>query len=558
MEHQQTDATKAKSAEKAEPCCAQQAEAASNPNHLVMQLRRRIGNRAAGRLIQAKLKVSQPGDVYEQEADRVADQVTRMAEPSPSPPASVHSGIQAPSVQRMCAACEEQAHDQPVNEKEEITLQAKEEAGSSGEAGPQVEAQISGLRGGGETLGQSVRAFFEPRFGHDFSQVRVHTGWQAAESARTVNALAYTVGRDVVFGAGQYAPHTSEGKRLIAHELTHVVQQTTAPAGHPASSNRPRVGYASQPLVQRMSIGTGKPPVWKGFTLTVAPKDEVARVNEAIKLIRDIVNDPKGHEVCHNYFARRCPGGSAGSLISAFNWAVIWKLITSGDEYARGDAPGHNIAYTKRGYDQGAEGLAGTLIHEMMHNCGIVGESDHYLASVARLYCVGPDRNQFSIKIGPVFGGDFSPTVLYSYRRFLTAWANGHIKPMVGGDINLTGLTTLEYKLTGAEYGSAMIGLYGRRNLLWGGERFGGLTARVETGFGVGRFRLRTPGPGDPRGTSIEPGMVLQVGLGAEFYVPISTHAIPFSVEAAYRLVQPLNAEAQRIHSLVLGPGLLF
>ena len=65
----------------------------------------------------------------------------------------------------------------------------------------------------------------EPRFGHDFSQVRVHTDARAAESARAVNALAYTVGRDVVFGTGQYMPGTMEGKRLMAHELTHVVQQ---------------------------------------------------------------------------------------------------------------------------------------------------------------------------------------------------------------------------------------------------------------------------------------------------------------------------------------------
>jgi hypothetical protein len=74
-------------------------------------------------------------------------------------------------------------------------------------------------------LPESTRAFFEPRFGADFSQVRVHTDSNAAESARGVNALAYTLGRDVVFGAGSYAPGTTGGNRLLAHELTHVVQQ---------------------------------------------------------------------------------------------------------------------------------------------------------------------------------------------------------------------------------------------------------------------------------------------------------------------------------------------
>jgi hypothetical protein len=77
----------------------------------------------------------------------------------------------------------------------------------------------------GQPLDASTRAFMEPRLGHDFSQVRVHSDAQAAESARAVNALAYTVGREVVFGAGQYAPATRNGQRLIAHELTHVLHQ---------------------------------------------------------------------------------------------------------------------------------------------------------------------------------------------------------------------------------------------------------------------------------------------------------------------------------------------
>ncbi len=85
------------------------------------------------------------------------------------------------------------------------------------------------LASSGRPLDAGTRSFMEPRFGHDFSQVRVYTDGRAAESARAVNALAYTVGRNVVFGAGQYAPGTSEGQRLLAHELTHVVQQHDRP-----------------------------------------------------------------------------------------------------------------------------------------------------------------------------------------------------------------------------------------------------------------------------------------------------------------------------------------
>ena len=84
------------------------------------------------------------------------------------------------------------------------------------------------LRSPGQPLDPATRDFFEPRFGHDFSQVRVHVDTKAAESARAVNAFAYTVGRNVVFGSGQYAPRRDAGQRLLAHELTHVAQQSNA------------------------------------------------------------------------------------------------------------------------------------------------------------------------------------------------------------------------------------------------------------------------------------------------------------------------------------------
>ena len=92
------------------------------------------------------------------------------------------------------------------------------------------------LRSPGQPLDTETRAFFEPRFGHNFSHVRVHADQQAVESARAVNALAYTVGRDVVFGAGQYSPHRNRGQKLLAHELAHIVQQTATPNSITTSS----------------------------------------------------------------------------------------------------------------------------------------------------------------------------------------------------------------------------------------------------------------------------------------------------------------------------------
>lgn len=85
----------------------------------------------------------------------------------------------------------------------------------------------------GQNLSEETRAFMEPRFGHDFSQVRIHTDTRAAQSAQTLEAQAYTVGQDIVFGAGQYTPETQEGRGLLAHELTHVVQQRGTTDGSP-------------------------------------------------------------------------------------------------------------------------------------------------------------------------------------------------------------------------------------------------------------------------------------------------------------------------------------
>ncbi len=99
-------------------------------------------------------------------------------------------------------------------------------SGESAETTPYFESYINAIRGGGQPLAESEHAYFGPSFGHDFSQVLVHTDTRAAEAARVVNARAFTVGQDVVFRAGQYPPGMSEGRRQMAHELTHVVQQS--------------------------------------------------------------------------------------------------------------------------------------------------------------------------------------------------------------------------------------------------------------------------------------------------------------------------------------------
>ncbi|MBN1204063.1 MAG: DUF4157 domain-containing protein [Myxococcaceae bacterium] len=119
-------------------------------------------------------------------------------------------------VQRVCAECEEELQRAP-------TEGAAHEAQP---ASPEVAAQVHSLRGSGQPLPPETRAFFEPRFGHDFGRVRVHTDARATRTARSLHARAFTLGSDIAFAPGQYTPGTVAGRRLLAHELTHVLQQT--------------------------------------------------------------------------------------------------------------------------------------------------------------------------------------------------------------------------------------------------------------------------------------------------------------------------------------------
>ena len=158
-----------------------------NPVHSILQLQKMVGNRAVKHLIQTKLKVGQPGDVYEQEADRVADMVMRMPEPEASLEEKVSEQVEGINIQRKCKACEQ--------EEEKQMLQAKEDPGHILEVTPHLESNLNAIKGGGQPLPASVRAFFEPRFGQDFSQVRIHTGEQVAGMASSINARAFTSGK---------------------------------------------------------------------------------------------------------------------------------------------------------------------------------------------------------------------------------------------------------------------------------------------------------------------------------------------------------------------------
>ncbi|MCP5049696.1 MAG: DUF4157 domain-containing protein [bacterium] len=181
-------------------------EYTNSPVEHVMHLQRTVGNASVARLIQsgvlqAKLKIGQPNDIYEREADHLADRVMRMSLDESNGGLAFKHGLDVESVQ------------------------SKAFDSQSGGISPGLESSLNSFRGSGDPLSESTRSHFEPRFGVDFGEVRVHTGARAAETSQAINARAFTMGNNIVFNRSSYAPGTSGGDHLLAHELTHVVQQ---------------------------------------------------------------------------------------------------------------------------------------------------------------------------------------------------------------------------------------------------------------------------------------------------------------------------------------------
>ena len=182
--------------------------------------------------VQEKLRVSTPGDAFEQEADRVAEQVMRMPDTRVSSSVGESSLAnrtipRGKTVQRVCASC---AEDKEL-------IQAKTTGGQTPEVTPTISTGIQSLQGSGQPLPGPARSFFEPRIGADFSNVRVHSDTRAASLAQSIDARAFTLGNNVVFGAGEYSPGTPSGKKILAHELAHVVQQNGGLAIYPQDNN---------------------------------------------------------------------------------------------------------------------------------------------------------------------------------------------------------------------------------------------------------------------------------------------------------------------------------
>lgn len=166
--------------------------------------------------IQPKLTINQPNDIYEREANAMADHVTNISMPRHIPLFAPTSS--PPGIQRKCAQCAKE-------KEEEGAVMREAETGSSAPATTSLATNLSSTKGLGAPLSGTTRQFMETAFGVDFSRVRVHADGAAANMSRDIHAKAFTYGNDIYFNNGQYNPQSLQGRHLLAHELTHVVQQ---------------------------------------------------------------------------------------------------------------------------------------------------------------------------------------------------------------------------------------------------------------------------------------------------------------------------------------------
>ncbi|MDM0030037.1 eCIS core domain-containing protein [Variovorax saccharolyticus] len=291
--------------------------------------------------VQTKLRLGGPGDAQELEADRIAAHA--MGPVAGADPQQL--------VQRKCSDCAQEDKLQrkpteapaPGQEEErkvdELQRKATGEAATGGTVADATASAIHQQRGSGTPLPGSERSFFEPRIGVPLDQVRVHADAPAARLAGELGARAFTVGRDVFFGAGEYRPGSFSGRWLMAHELAHVALQ-------------------GQGVVRRWNIGAAPAPLdWE----VVADAEQLRRLGQAEGIVRAVL----GSRNCQNFFTTGC--GGANALRNAFDNANVY--LRPHDDNVFGERTGNNIAFNLRSFRIGRFMIASTLLHEMFHTC---------------------------------------------------------------------------------------------------------------------------------------------------------------------------------------------
>jgi hypothetical protein len=176
--------------------------------------------------IQPKLKISQPNDKYEQEADRIADQVIRMPDPGVQRQVETEGAEEILQTKPIAHQITPIVQGQMKEEELQINELYRPSSSANPQTTPHLENEINAW-GSGKPLPESVRAFYEPRFGADLSAVRIYTDSRAAQAAHNLQAQAFTNGWNIAFANGEYAPDTFGGRKLLAHELAHTLQQNS-------------------------------------------------------------------------------------------------------------------------------------------------------------------------------------------------------------------------------------------------------------------------------------------------------------------------------------------
>jgi hypothetical protein len=315
-----------------------------NANEL-LRIPRLAGNMAMQRLLRdgalrAKLTVGAPNDIHEQEADRVADTVL-----SPSPAAVAQRkcgcGGSASNSGEVCASCADAQK-----------IQAKPNGSN------QQNTPTTGILGGngfgrGRPLDSEIRSFMETRFNRDFCDVRVHTDTQAAATAASINARAFTLNNDVVFAEGQYKPSSDHVKRLIAHELTHVVQQ----------------GQALQhAVIQRQTTAAtagadSAPPTPPAQATPPAPPAQPASTSTTALIVEDSTDNPEPHQMKRSQFLSQVRGAvnsAAEQALSTSPWAAMVRpQVSQQIESAFSASGGMNASTLEQSIRQQVPGAAG-------------------------------------------------------------------------------------------------------------------------------------------------------------------------------------------------------
>ncbi|MEW4922925.1 DUF4157 domain-containing protein [Algibacter sp. 2305UL17-15] len=343
--------------------------------------------------IQPKLKIGKPGDAYEVEADAMASKVMNNTKPqeaiqktegteeevqqkplaaSVTPLVQKQSeAVEEEAVQTKCADCEQEEKVQRMEEEEEA-LQTKPKGASI--APINIESSLKSSKGSGQRLPKPVKHDMESGFGVDFSQVNIHTDNNAVQMNKQLHAQAFTHGNDIYFNKGKYNPSSNDGKHLLAHELTHTIQQK---------------GMIHK-SIQKFSYGSGSAP---HADYSAVPKKEKARIDKAMAIVKKIVDNPDKFPVCHNFFKNNTPGGSSKTLKEIYNRMKVW-FDKDNSVYGSSIVP-NDLAYTSETWRWGRWSLAGMFIHEMMHLAGQDNEATNDLATKK---CRLPDIQEFKDK----------------------------------------------------------------------------------------------------------------------------------------------------------------